>query len=62
MAESGKSHVNELLESQVRVINVGLEGFVKDLQDCNVPVVNVEWSHPAGGDPEMATLLAKLGV
>ncbi|MFV0368322.1 MAG: hypothetical protein ACK5KM_07675 [Hyphomicrobiaceae bacterium] len=62
MAESSKTQVNALLESQVRVVNIGLEGFVKDLQDCNVLVVNVDWSPPAGGDPEMAALLAKLGV
>ena len=51
-----------LLTSDVKVVNVGLEGFVKDLRDCDIEVVHVDWSPPAGGDPEMATLLAKLGV
>ncbi len=62
MPNGNKSSVNELLNSNVKVVNVGLEGFVKDLQDCNVTVVSVDWAPPAGGDPEMAALLAKLGV
>lgn len=62
MADNESSHVNELLGSEIKVVNVGLEGFVKDLRDCNVTVVDVDWSPPAGGDPEMAALLAKLGV
>lgn len=51
-----------LLTGDVKVVNVGLEGFVKDLRDCKIEVVHVDWSPPAGGDPEMAALLAKLGV
>jgi hypothetical protein len=51
-----------LLASNVKVVNVGLEGFVKDLRDCNIGVVHVDWRPSAGGDPEMAALLAKLGV
>ncbi len=62
MPDRTQSRVNELLQSEVKVVNVGLEGFVKDLKDCNVTVVSVDWAPPAGGDPEMAALLAKLGV
>lgn len=62
MSGQENSPIQKLLSSEVKVVNVGLEGFVKDLQDCNVQVVHVEWSPPAGGDPEMAALLAKLGV
>ena len=51
-----------MLTSDVKVVNVGLEGFVKDLRDCDIEVVHVDWSPPAGGDPAMAALLAKLGV
>ena len=46
----------------VKVVNVGLEGFVGDLRDCGIEVVHVDWSPPAGGDPKMAALLAKLGT
>ena len=44
------------------VFNVGLEGFVKDLRDCDIDVVHLDWAPSAGGDPQMAALLAKLGV
>jgi FdrA protein len=51
-----------LLTRNVKVVNVGLEGFVKDLRDCGIAVVHVDWKPSAGGDPQMASLLAKLGV
>ncbi|MCP4619556.1 MAG: hypothetical protein GY844_24330 [Bradyrhizobium sp.] len=51
-----------LLADDVKVLNVGLEGFVGDLRDCGIEVVHVDWSPPAGGDPKMAALLAKLGT
>ena len=51
-----------LLASDVKVVNVGLEGFVVDLRDCGIEVVHVDWVPPAGGDPKMAALLAKLGT
>lgn len=51
-----------LLTGEVKVVNVGLEGFVADLRDCGVEVVHVDWVPPAGGDPKMAALLAKLGT
>lgn len=51
-----------LLTSDVKVVNVGLEGFVADLRDCSIDVVHVDWAPPAGGDPKMAALLAKLGT
>lgn len=54
--------VERLLEGPVKVVNVGLEGFEKDLLSSGVDVVHVQWSPPAGGDPELAGLLAKLGV
>lgn len=51
-----------LLTGDVKVVSVGLEGFVADLRDCGIEVVHVDWSPPAGGDPKMAALLAKLGA
>ncbi len=51
-----------LLAGEVKVVNVGLEGFVADLRDCGIEVMHVDWTPPAGGDPKMAALLAKLGV
>jgi FdrA protein len=52
---------DDLLESEPRVINVGLRSFADDLAACNVSVVHVDWSPPAVADPRIATLLAKLG-
>ncbi|MDH3661689.1 MAG: hypothetical protein OEU92_16950 [Alphaproteobacteria bacterium] len=53
---------SRLLDQPIKVINVGLEGFAKDLADRDVPVVQVQWSPPAGGDPKLAELLSKLGL
>lgn len=62
MTDREKLQYQLLLTRDVKVVNVGLEGFVKDLRDCNIEVVHVDWKPSAGGDAQMATLLAKLGV
>jgi FdrA protein len=54
--------VDDLLKAPLRVINVGLEAFARDLEALDVPVVQVDWRPPAGGDPELADLLSKLGT
>jgi FdrA protein len=43
-----------------KVINVGLEIFAKELDLQGFDVTHVDWSPPAGGDPELASLLSKL--
>lgn len=58
----GDSGAAKLLSQPVAVVNVGLEGFVDELRSNGVPVVQIAWIPPAGGDPKMAALLAKLGV
>ena len=50
-----------LLAAPVKVINVGLERFARDLETQQVPVCHVAWVPPAGGDATLAALLAKLG-
>lgn len=50
-----------LLNRPVKVLNVGLERFARELEERAVPVVQVEWAPPAGGNPRLAALLAKLG-
>ena len=54
--------VNDLLASELKVINVGLEGFAETLEGLGVPVVQVDWRPPAGGDARLAGLLAKLAA
>ncbi len=53
--------VKDLLKSPLRVVNVGLEAFSRDLEAQGVDVVQVDWSPPAGGDTRLAELLAKRG-
>ena len=55
MAEGRK-----LLSTELRVVNVGLELFANDLRSLGVPVVQVDWHPPAGGDQRMASLLQRL--
>ncbi|MGI9449434.1 MAG: fdrA domain protein [Geminicoccaceae bacterium] len=52
---------NALLKKPIKVINVGLDSFAGDLAAQDVPVVHVQWSPPAGGNPKLADLLSKLG-
>src|SRR5512145_1461737 len=51
-----------LLSSPLSVINIGLPGFADELAGLQVPVVHVDWSSPAGGDPELAAVLSRLAA
>jgi hypothetical protein len=53
--------LGDLLDRPPAVINVGLEGFSDELRQQDVECVHVDWAPPAGGDPELARLLSKLG-
>lgn len=44
----------------LRVVNIGLEGFALDLVRVGVPTMHVQWSPPAGGDPRLAEFLSRL--
>ena len=50
-----------LLSRPVKIVNIGLERFAKELEAQSVPVVQIEWAPPAGGNAKLAALLAKLG-
>ncbi len=52
----------DLLAGPPKVVNVGLEGFARELEALGVEVIQVEWAPPAGGDAALADLLAKLGA
>ena len=54
------SHTDELLQEPIVVINVGLPGFAKSLEEQQTDVVQVDWVPPAGGDKEMIDLLDML--
>ena len=52
----------ELLPIPLKVVNIGLPSFADDLAGAGVPVIQVTWSPPAGGDPEIAEIASKLGA
>jgi FdrA protein len=62
MDKEPKNATADLLNTPLRVINVGLEGFARELAEQGVEVVQLDWSPPAGGDPVLANLLSKLGT
>lgn len=55
------NETDKLLQSHVRVVNIGLREFARDLNSCKIPVVQVDWSPPAVTNPKIASLLTKLG-
>ncbi len=59
--EMSKPEIKKLLEEPLKVVNVGLEGFARELNQQGVEVIQVDWVPPAGGDPKFADLLSKLG-
>ena len=51
-----------LLGGEFKIINVGLPSFAEELAANGVAVVQVDWTPPAQGDPELADLVSKLGT
>jgi hypothetical protein len=51
---------HELLAGPPRVVNVGIEQFGEELRRQEAAVVQVDWRPPAGGEPRLAELLARL--
>ena len=49
--------LHELLELGPVSINVGVQDFAESLRAQGAEVVHVQWSPPAGGDPELMELL-----
>jgi hypothetical protein len=56
----GASQVNELFKGRLAVGNVGLQVFAQACNDQQTPCVHVDWKPPAGGNKELADLLARL--
>ena len=59
MAETPKP-VEQVLNGELRVINVGVTLFAEQLADQGVPVVQVDWRPPAGGDERLVAVLGRL--
>lgn len=54
--------MSSLLDTRLKVINIGLRDFAEDLRSAGTATVNVEWSPPAGGDSELIKLLDQLDL
>ncbi len=52
--------VQELFDSELRVINVGLSAFGETLQGLGTEVALLDWQPPASGDLELIALLDRL--
>ncbi len=49
-----------VLDREIRVINIGIERFTEDLKEANVPVIQMDWRPPAGGNKKLIDLLDSL--
>ena len=44
----------------VKIVNIGLPHFAKDMKEAGIEVWHVDWKPPAGGDEEVLSLLEEL--
>jgi hypothetical protein len=49
-----------LFSAPLQVINIGLQEFAHALTPLHIPVVHVQWSPPANGEPHLIALLERL--
>ena len=54
------SRASSLLETPMRVVNIGLQKFADDLVGQDVEVVQVDWAPPARGNARLTNLLSRL--
>lgn len=52
--------LEELLHQGPVAINIGVVDFAETLQIQGIQAVHVNWTPPAGGDPELMELLDQL--
>lgn len=52
----------ELINTEIKAINIGIDSFLDSLQQQGVQVIHVDWRPPAGGDNEMTDILASLDM
>ena len=51
---------NDIFIKPLVVINLGLDGFARNLEAQGVEVIRVDWKPPAGGDQKMIDILDQL--
>lgn len=54
--------VNALFQDSLQVINVGVERFSDAVRLQEIPVVQVDFTPPAGGDERLIRILDRLEV
>jgi FdrA protein len=52
--------LDEFLQNGPVAINIGVYDFADSLKIQGVEIVHVNWTPPAGGDPDLIELLDKL--
>ena len=55
-----ESGIDRLLALPIAAINLGVEDFAENLEAQDAQVVHVNWTPPAGGDPEIIAILDKI--
>lgn len=53
---SSLTAINELFSKDIKVINLGLESFYKDLKEQNVPCIHVNWRPPSEAGKALSLL------
>lgn len=52
--------IDRILTTPVAAINFGVEDFAENLEAQGAQVLHVNWTPPAGGDPEIIAILDKI--
>lgn len=52
--------MDTLFKAELKIINMGLEGFAETLRERGATVMHVRWQPPAMGDDDLLSLLDKL--
>lgn len=52
--------INRLFESDLVIVNMGVESFGENLKEQGVRTLQMNWRPPAGGDPKLVELLERL--
>ena len=52
--------VDRMLATPVAAINIGVEDFAEHQDRLDAKVLHVNWTPPAGGDPEIIAILDKI--
>lgn len=52
--------ITKLFDSDLSIVNVGLEGFHDSVEEQGIESIQLDWRPPAGGNPKLIEILEKL--